>query len=69
MKWWADILAWVFFGLAALCLVAWPLVIWRQVNLPLAAATLETLPYPVGALVFWIIARGLKLSTDLPPRT
>ena len=48
----------------------WPLTIWQAMNsgLPFGPATLETLPYPIGALVFWIIARGLKLSTDLPPR-
>jgi hypothetical protein len=67
---WIGIVAWVFFGLAVLCLAAWPLMIWRGMNsgLPFGPATLETLPYPIGALVFWIVARGLKLSTDLPPR-
>jgi hypothetical protein len=69
LKRWADILAWIFFGLALLCLAAWPLMVWWGMNsgLPFGPATLETLPYPIGALVFWIIARGLKLSTDLPP--
>jgi hypothetical protein len=66
-----DVLAWVFFGLAALSLAAWPLMIWWRVNngLPVGPATLETLPYPLGALFFGIIARGLKLWTDLPPLT
>ena len=68
MKRFADILAWVFSGLAVLSLVAWPLMIWRHVSngLPVAAATLETLPYALRALLFWIIARGFKLSMDLP---
>jgi hypothetical protein len=68
LKRFADILAWVFSGLAVLSLVAWPLMIWRHVSngLPVAAATLETLPYALGALLFWIIARGFKLSMDLP---
>jgi hypothetical protein len=26
---------------------------------------LESLPYPLGALFFWIVGRGLKLSLDL----
>jgi hypothetical protein len=69
LKRFADILARVFFALAVLCLIAWPLMIWRQVSngLPLAPATLGTLPYGLGALLFWIIARGFKLSTNLPP--
>jgi hypothetical protein len=71
LKRWGDVLAWVFFGLAALSLAAWPLMIWWRVNngLPVGPATLETLPYPLGALFFGIIARGLKLWTDLPPLT
>ena len=32
MKRWGDVLAWVFFGLAALSLAAWPLMIWWRVN-------------------------------------
>jgi len=36
---------------------------------PAVPAMLETLPYPLGAIFFWIVARGLKLSTSLPPRT
>ena len=45
--------------------------IWWRVNngLPVGPATLETLPYPLGTLFFGIIARGLKLWTDLPPLT
>ena len=26
---------------------------------------LETIPYPLGAIFFWIVGRGLKLSLDL----
>ena len=65
-----NILAWAFFGLSVLSLVAWPLMIWWHVNngTPFVPATLETLPFPLGAIFFWIIARGLKLSTSLPPR-
>ena len=65
-----NILAWAFFGSAVLLLAVWPLMIWLHANrgLPLAPAMLETMLYPVGAICFWIIARGLKLSTDLPPR-
>ena len=37
-------------------------------SLPLGPAMLETLPYPLGALFLWIIARRFKLSTSLPPR-
>jgi hypothetical protein len=46
------------------------LMIWRGLHsgLPFGPATLEALPYPIGALVLWIIGRGLRLSTDLPPR-
>jgi hypothetical protein len=67
---WIVIFAQVFFWLAVLCFAAWPLTIWWGMSsgLPFGPATLETLPYPIGALVFWIISRGLKLSTDLPPR-
>ena len=62
-----EIFAWVFLGLAVLCLVGWPIAIWRHVNngLPIIASILETLPYPLGALFFWIVGRGLKLSLDL----
>ena len=35
---------------------------------PFGPAMLETLPYPLGALFLWTIARGFKLSTNLPPR-
>jgi hypothetical protein len=65
-----DICAWVFFGFAVLCLAAWPMMVWWHVNdgLPLGPAMLETLPYPLGALFLWTIARGFKLSTNLPPR-
>ena len=65
-----NILAWAFFGFAVLLLAVWPLMIWLHANrgLPLAPAMLETMLYPVGAICFWIIARGIKLSTDLPPR-
>jgi hypothetical protein len=71
LKRWGDVLAWVFFGLAALSLAAWPLMIWWRVNngLPVGPATLETLPYTLGTLFFGIIARGLRLWTDLPPLT
>jgi hypothetical protein len=64
-----EIFAWVFLGLAVLCLVGWPIAIWRHVNngLPIVASILETLPYPLGALFFWIVGRGLKLSLDLRP--
>jgi hypothetical protein len=70
LKRWADILARVFVGLAALCLAAWPIAIWQHVNngLPVFPAILETLPYVLGAFFFWIIGRGLKLATDLPRR-
>ena len=53
--------------MAVLCLVGWPIAIWRHVNngLPIVASILETLPYPLGALFFWIVGRGLKLSLDL----
>jgi hypothetical protein len=62
-----EIFAWVFLGLAVLCLVGWPIAIWRHVSngLPIVAAILETLPYPLGTLFFWIVGRGLKLSLDL----
>ena len=71
MKRWGDILAWVFFGFAVLSLAAWPLMVWWHVTTgtPAVPAMLETLPYPLGAIFFWIVARGLKLSTSLPPRT
>jgi hypothetical protein len=51
-------------------MAAWPMMVWWHVNngLPLGPAMLETLPYPLGALFLWIIARGFKLSTNLPPR-
>jgi hypothetical protein len=64
---WIGILAWVFFGLAVLSSAAWPLMIWRGLHsgLPFGPATLEALPYPIGALVLWIIGRGLRLSTCL----
>jgi hypothetical protein len=67
LKRWADILAWLFVGLAALCLAAWPIAIWRHVNngLPVFPAILEALPYLLGAFFFWIAGRGLKLATDL----
>ena len=70
MKRWGNVLAWAFFGVSVLFLVAWPLMVWSHVNngFPFAPAMLETLPYPLGAILFWIVARGLKLSTDLPPR-
>jgi hypothetical protein len=70
MKRWGEVLCWVFFGVAILLLAAWPLMIWWHVNngTPFVPATLETLPFPLGAIFFWIIARGLKLSTSLPPR-
>jgi hypothetical protein len=56
-------------SIAPRSLAAWPMMIWWLVNngLPVGPATLETLPYPLGALFFGIIARGLKLWTDLPP--
>jgi hypothetical protein len=70
VKRWINMLAWASFALAVLFLVAWPLMIWSHVKngLPWPPAMLETLPYPLGALIFWIIARGLKLFTDLPSR-
>ena len=34
-------------------------------QLPIVASILETLPYPLGTLFFWIVGRGLKLSLDL----
>ena len=62
-----EIFAWVFLGLAVLCLGGWPIAIWRHVNngLPIVASILESLPYPLEALFFWIVGRGLKLSLDL----
>ena len=64
MKRWGDMLAWVFFGFAVLSLAAWPLMVWWHVTTgtPAVPAMLETLPYPLGAIFFWIVARGLKLS-------
>ena len=56
---WIGILTWVFLGLAMLCLAADDLVSMNSGS-PFGPATLESLPYPNGALVFWIIARGLK---------
>jgi uncharacterized Tic20 family protein len=66
-----NILAWAFFGLSVLSLVAWPLMIWWHVKggAPFVPAMLETLPYPIGAILFWIVARGLKMSTSLAPRS
>ena len=32
---------------------------------PIVASILDTLPYPLGTLFFWIVGRGLKLSLDL----
>jgi len=45
-----EIFAWVFLGLAVLCLVGCPIAICRHVNngLPIIASILETLPYPLG---------------------
>jgi len=37
----------------------------REQRMPIIASVLETLPYPLGALFFWIVGRGLKLSLDL----
>ena len=37
----------------------------RGNGLPIIASVLETLHYPLGALFFWIVGRGLKLSLDL----
>jgi hypothetical protein len=56
-----NIFAWAFFGLSVLSLVTWPPMIWRHLKggAPFVPAMLETLPYPIGAILFWIVARGL----------
>jgi hypothetical protein len=62
MKRWGEVLCWVFFGVAILLLAAWPLMIWWHVKggAPFVPAMLETLPYPLGVILFWIIARVLR---------
>jgi hypothetical protein len=58
-RWWRA-LAWSFLGISLLPLVAWPLMIWWRVShgVPLAPAVLETLLWPLGALLLWLVARA-----------
>jgi hypothetical protein len=56
-----QIFAWSLFGIALLALSCWPLMIWRQAKngMPLSPAMFETLAWPLAALAFWLVARGI----------
>jgi hypothetical protein len=59
-KRWGRILAWCFLGVSLLPLAKWPVMIWWHVShgMPLAPAVLETLLWPLGALILWLVARA-----------
>jgi len=67
-----SVSAWVFAGLALLVLFfGWPLMIWRAVSsgLPIGPAVLDSMLWPVVAILLWAVARGLGLAptNDLRP--
>jgi hypothetical protein len=61
------VFTWVFTGLALLVLFfGWPFMIWRAANsgLPLGPAVLDSMLWPVAAILLWAVARGLRLVAD-----
>ena len=60
-----SVSAWAFAGLAFLVLFfGWPFMIWRAVSsgLPIGPAVLDSMLWPVVAILLWAVARGLGLA-------